>query len=136
MSVSTEEKELLMRYKTAKENKERLTTEKTNAEKEFDTIKFILVEYLVERGQKSTAKYEGIGHVSLDKPEVRARVLKEDEEKLFEFLRENDYGAVIKPTVHHSTLSSAISELMKAGIEMPEFLKIDEVRTPKFFPLG
>ncbi len=134
-TVSTREKELLLNFKGAKDAKERLTREKADAEKAFDTAKYLLIEYLVERGQKSTAKYDGIGHVTLEKPEIRARILKENEEALFEFLREKDYGGVIKPSVHHSTLSSVVSEMMKAGVELPEFILVDEVRTAKFFSL-
>lgn len=130
--VSTEERELILKFKTAKENLARVTSEKSEAEKIFEAVKGDMIDYLVSRGQKSSAKYDGIGQVSLNKPTIRAYVLKENEESLFEFLRANNYGSVIKPTLHPSTMNAVVGEMLRNGIKVPEYVNIDEVRVIRF----
>ncbi len=130
--MSTQERELVVEFKLAKDHLARITSEKTDAEKAFETIKNKLIDYLVKRGQKSSAKYEGIGQVSLNKPTIRAYILKENEEALFEFLRANNYGAVIKPTLHPSTMNAVVSEMLRNGTKLPDYVNIDEVHIIRF----
>jgi hypothetical protein len=51
---------------------------------------------------------------------VFASITDNEDGKAFDWLRENDYGALIKPTVNASSLSSVAKELLESGRELPD----------------
>jgi len=51
---------------------------------------------------------------------VLASIIADEKEDAFEWLRENDYEGLIKPTVNASSLSGAAKELMENGMELPD----------------
>lgn len=130
------EKVIFLKYAYADNQKDKTKAAATDAEKAFKIVKAELINYLVAQEKAATARYDGIGFVSLTLPEVRAYVLKENEDKLFEFLKEKGYGAIIKPSVHHATLSNCIDEIRKAlkqGEQLPEYINVAELPNCKFY---
>lgn len=71
---------------------------------------------------------EGVTSFTTDKFRVTrtartfASIVAEDKEDAFEWLRENDYGGLIKETVNSSSLSAVAKELLENGRELPDEL--------------
>lgn len=117
------ERQLVADYRKAKEHLELLEKEKSEAQKAFDKVQNELVEYLESIGATATARYEGLGRVSLTKPTLYASVLKENQEQLFSFLESIGRSDLVKPMVHHKTLASFVEESLNEGSDLPEFIK-------------
>lgn len=115
------EKELVLEYKLAKDEVERLEDESKKAKSRFEIAQAKLVEELQSKGASKTAKYDGVGTITLMKPSVGAR--SENEDVLFDYLKQIGRNDLIKPTVHHKTLSSFVKEMLDAGMEIPDFIE-------------
>lgn len=115
------EKELVLEYKLAKDAVERLEDESKKAKNRFEIAEAKLVEELQSKGASKTAKYDGVGTISLMKPSVGAR--SKNEEQLFGYLKQIGRDDLIKPTVHHKTLSSFVKEMLDIGQDIPEFIE-------------
>lgn len=118
------ERELVFEYRSAKDEVDTLEDKIKIAKDRFDKAQTALVEELQTKGASQTAKYDGLGRITILKPLVGARSL--DEDKLFEFLRGNGREDLIKLTVHHKTLSSFVKEQLDAGddgIKLPDFIE-------------
>lgn len=89
---------------------------------ELNETEYKLIEALTAEGKESSARYEGVGFVSLSKPQLFASYLKENEETVFKFLQDSDRSDLIKPTVHAKSLSSYVSELIENGKEVPAYI--------------
>ena len=119
--ITITERELVLEYKLAKDDLERLEDESKKAKERFDQAQAKLVEELQTKGASKTAKYDGIGTISLMKPLVGARSTNED--ALFEYLKQIGRDDLIKPTVHHKTLSSFVKEALEEGKDLPDFIE-------------
>lgn len=115
------EKELVEKYISAKELFEKLEEEAKEAKKDFESIQIKLVEHLQLKSASKTAKYDGLGCISIMSPILGARSL--NEEKLFQYLKETDRQDLIKATVHHKTLSAFVKEQLETGQEIPDFIE-------------
>lgn len=116
------EKEMLQNYAEAVDEIDRLEESLKEAKKRKELFQYRLIEALKAKEATSTAKYEGIGMLVLTKEKIKASVKKEDESLLFEFLRSNGYGDVIKETVHHGTLSTIAESIVSDNMPLPEFI--------------
>lgn len=63
------------------------------------------------------------GLISL-RTDLYAGYNKDEEDKVFAWLRKNQMGDVIKETVHSSTFKSLIRELIAEGKKVPEFVRV------------
>lgn len=115
------ERELVLEYKLAKDEVEKLEDSLKTAKDRFDKAQIALVEELQSKGASQTAKYDGVGRISILKPLVGARSL--DEEKLFAYLKEVGRDDLMKLTVHHKTLSSFVKERLEEGSDIPDFIE-------------
>lgn len=115
------EKDLVLEYKLAKDELERLDDETKKAKERFDKAQLKLVEELQSKGASQTAKYDGIGRITIMKPLVGAR--SENEDVLFDYLKQIGRDDLIRPTVHHKTLSSFVKEMLEGGQEIPDFIE-------------
>ena len=120
----SKERDYLLEFKAAKEAKEALETQLSEANKIFDEKKFQLIEYLQDKNAKSTAKYDGIGSASWIAPRVYAEFDKNCEEELFEFIRQSGEGEIIKLQVHPSSLSGFISRVLEEGKSIPDYVGV------------
>jgi len=122
MNAVMTEKDLLIKLREAKFNKEYLESELKKATIEFDRFEAILVEMLTEKDAKTTAKYDGIGSVTLLAPLVRTQTNKEFEEELFEFVKQKGEEAIIKLAIHPQSLNGFVGRCLDRGDRLPDFL--------------
>jgi hypothetical protein len=123
---------------TERELVERITylrIQKAKAKSELDCIsddlsatEEMLTELLVNEGKTATARYEGLGYYSIDAPTIRVASYRKDQEPaVFDWLRDQGYGDVIKPAVHPSTLKATIKSILEEGGEIiPEIFLIEK----------
>ena len=116
------ERDLVIRFRDAKTKRDEARDVLEKANKEYETAESQLAEALAAQGKKTTAKYEGIGHVTLVKPRLYASCQKENEDQLFAFLREAERGDLIKEAVHSGSLSSFVGQMIEEGQAVPEYI--------------
>jgi len=121
--IALSERSLIEEVIEARQNRDIAKKAKAEAENDVLRAEAKLVEFMTEKGVKSTAKYEGLGMAILEKPELFARCNKPDQEALFGYLTEIGRGDMIKPSVHHKSLSSFVGEVLEQGGELPEFIQ-------------
>jgi len=117
------ERDLVILLRDARKKKADLETALTDANKDNEEIEMALAELLEAQDKKSTAKYEGIGFVTLKKPRLYARFDKEFEPMVFEFLKKEKREDLIKETVNSQSLSSFVKERVEVGSAIPEYIK-------------
>lgn len=122
MNAVMTEKDQLIKLREAKFRLEKSKLEQTEAQKEYDKQEAIIVEMLTEKDAQTTAKYDGIGSVTLLAPLVRAQTNKEHEEELFEFVKKKGEGAIIKLNIHPQSLNGFVGRCLDRGDKLPEFL--------------
>ena len=76
----------------------------------------------MQEGGLKTLKYDDLGAVTLKEPTVRPNILKENQDKLFEYVRSIGREDVIKANIHPSTLGALIRGLLAEGQALPEFV--------------
>ncbi|MCK9554996.1 hypothetical protein M0R36_04165 [bacterium] len=114
------ERELLCRFKCAKERRNEMKEALRVAQEEYEQMESQLIEFLETNSAISTAKYEGIGYAQIQKPRLYASCRQERIEDLFEFLKQQNREDLIKTTVMPQSLSSFTKECIEDGIEVPE----------------
>jgi hypothetical protein len=122
MEATLTERDLVIAFRDAKFKKDKAREALEAAQSEFDKYERELIEMLEANNATSTAKYEGIGHVSLVKPQLYASCKKEYEEKLFAFLNTQGREDFIKQSVNSRSLSGFVKEMLDGGITVPEFI--------------
>ena len=116
------ERDLVLRFKTAKETRDKLKDSLKDVQAEYDKAESVLLEFLEANSAVSTAKYEGVGYAQMQKPRLYANCRQEDMEDLFDFLREQAREDLIKTTVMPQSLSGFVKECIEEGQELPEFI--------------
>lgn len=112
---------LVEEYVTARSKYEQLDAARKEANELYRDAVGKLAEFMTANALKSL-KYEDLGAVTLKEPIVRPNVLKENEDKLFAYVREIGRGEVIKENIHHLTLGALIRDVLAEGKELPEFV--------------
>lgn len=134
--ISTDrEKELVIRFRDAKFELEKAEKEKTAKQEAYDQVENELMEMLEDQGKKSSAKFEDLGHVTLVEPRLYAKVLKEEEDKLFDYLIQNGFSELVKRTVHSGTLSSLVKEKIRNNEEVPPGVTYYLKKSLNFYPI-
>lgn len=114
------EKTLVSNYRKAKDkHKEASNAEKT-AKAEVLMIEEELIEFMTDKQIERTAKYPGIGFVTLNKPKVRAHCNEADKEQLFTFLKKKKRSDMIKTGV--TGLDKFVAGILAEGKEPPKFI--------------
>lgn len=116
------EKQLVENFKEKFEEVNSLDEKLKKAKKQLDAIKFKLLDMFDAAGTERTASYEDVGFVTRMKPRLLASCREENKPALFEFLKEEGRCDMIKQTVHPSSLSSFVGELIENGHEVPEII--------------
>lgn len=121
MSAITEY-DLIVMFKEAKDKVDKLDEQLSLAKKERDEAEQKLLELMQAEGKESSAKYEGLGFITVTKPVVYASFIKENEPVVFDFLKSVDRADLIKETVNTRSLSSFVKEILEEGKPIPEFI--------------
>jgi hypothetical protein len=121
--VDGTEFDLVLKFREAKLKKDAAEKAAEEANMEFDKTENDLIDLLTAKNATKTATYDGVGSVTLVKPRVYASVLKENQDKLFAFLR-GDAGRadLIKEVVNSQSLSGFVKEELESGKGVPEFI--------------
>lgn len=127
------ERDLLEVYKSAKEKSQELKELLKKSDAETRQAEDALLEHLEAKDATSTAKYESVGYATLLPPRLFASCTKENEPELFTFLTHEGRGDMVKQTVHSSSLSSYVWELIEEGKEVPEYISYFLKRTLRLY---
>lgn len=120
MQAVQTELELVDRFRKARQQKMEAKKVLELASKEYDVIERELIEALEAKGATTTAKYQGVGFVSLTKPRVYASYVKDNERDVFDFLKAQERADLIRETVAPQSLSGFVKELLEQGKPVPE----------------
>lgn len=120
MITQSKEMDLVFKYQAAKEILAKIEAKHSEAKREVEDLESEIIDLLQAEGKERTAKYEGVGFISLMSPRVYASCLKDNEEELFSYLKGIGRDDMIRPTVNARTLSSLIKELIDEGKQIPE----------------
>ena len=113
------EKVLVERFAKLNEEKADLEAKLSEVKSEYNDVENEIIELLNDQGKTSSAKYEGIGHVTSVKPRLFARVIKGREGELFNFLEKEGRGDMVKEYVHPSALSTFVKSQLEDGKDVP-----------------
>ena len=122
MPETLTERDLVVAYREARLAEEKAKEAFDAAKIECDKTEAALIELMDSNGATSTAKYDGVGYVTLGSPALYANCTKDNEERLFEFLRSQAREDLIKPTVNSRSLSVLVKEIIASGQSVPEFI--------------
>ena len=106
-------------YKAARERVEALEEDLTTAKKDKDTAQTALLEHLEGLRSTATGKYEGLW-VQIETPRLYASATQEVLPAVLAWLKDHGHTSAVKETVHPSTLSQIIGELLREGTPLPE----------------
>lgn len=120
MITQSKEMDLVFKYQAAKEMLAKIEAQHSEAKRVVEDLESEIIDLLQAEGKERTAKYEGVGFISLMSPRVYASCLKDNEEELFSYLKGIGRDDMIRPTVNARTLSSLIKELIDEGKQIPE----------------
>lgn len=125
------EQELLSEFAEVKSRKKALETTLQEAERELTAITEVLVEEM-EGKDLTQIKHSKLGTFST---RTKVYVQQKDVTKLKKWLRDNQYGDIIKEQVNHNVLNALMTDILTngslpndAGIEV--FLKSSITNTP------
>jgi hypothetical protein len=123
MEQRATERDLVARLREADKKFDILTDELDKASMEYDKAEAALIELLEANGADATAHYDGLGTAKLSKPKLYANYKKENEVKVFDFLKKQGRRDLIKTNVNDKSLSTFVAkELIGLGKEVPEFI--------------
>ena len=129
------EKLLVERFKEAKEREKKAKLEHEAAKDALLLVEQELMELLDDQGKKSSAKFEGIGHVTCVAPRISASFIEGQEAIALEEIERLGRGDMIKRTVHPSTLSTFVKELLSLNQPLPPGVTYYEKRWLSFYPI-
>ena len=113
------EKEILENYVHAKRRHSEIEEAEKSAKAVLEQAESLLVQSLIDREAKATAKYDGLGFASLAKPKVYANYAKENEDKVFKFVEDQGEKEIIKLSIHPQTLNGFVGRLIEVGASIP-----------------
>ena len=116
------ERDLVLRFKTAREAVASADEALKTAREEERQAEQAVLDYLEGKGASATAKFPE-GWVQVNTPRLFASCPVEQQPTLFEWLRAHEQGSAVKETVHSATLSQIVSECLRDGVALPEYVK-------------
>lgn len=119
-TANDDEKALLVKYLHAKENVKRLTAELKAATNIMDSAESNLMSLLEDDQKKATARYEGIGYVTIQEGATYASIEKGRADDVMRQVREMGRDDMIKTSIASSTLSSYVRDCLKMNMPIPD----------------
>lgn len=113
------ERDLVARFRNCKAKLDLAKEQEALASAELTKAESALLEHLEAHQATSTATYEGLGYVKLQKPRLYASVAQENLPALIEHLRLEAREDLIKTTINPQSLSSYVSERIEQGLPAP-----------------
>ncbi len=116
------EKTLVADYRKAKEASIDKNKEAAEAKTKVLDLEDKLIQLMIDKRIERTAKYDGVGFVTLNKPKVRASCVEANKEKLHTYLKAEDRSDMIKTSVSVSGLDKFVKGILAEGKEPPKFI--------------
>ena len=121
MTVDREHK-LVKEYIETSAELAKLKANATEKQKLVDKLRDDIIDMLNEEEKTATAKYEGLGSISLVSAKVRVNQRKDLQPQLFEYLRSIGREDIISESANSSSLSVLVKEMLAEGKAVPEFI--------------
>lgn len=119
---------LAERLRALKDRKEIINEELKAIDGELTTLTTVDLIEAMDAADITKFTVEGVGSI-YQQVKVYASVLKENEAKFHEWLREQGHADLIRDYVFPGTLSSFAKEQIEAGVDLPDFVKATKVPT-------
>lgn len=113
--------ELAAEFQKAKDELDRCTKIKTQAQKLHDFLAENVIPERMDEEGFDTVKIAGIGRLQV-KSDIRCVCPARNRDELAEWLRNHDHGTLVSTTVNASTLKAFVKEQMKEGGDYPDDL--------------
>lgn len=127
------ERELVERFVAAETEVEQLKNQLKEANDRLEKANDDLLKLLDDDDKKSSAKYEGLGHVTKVDGAAQASIEKGRQEEVLQFLKENGREDMIKTTVAAPTLSTYVRECLKNNDPLPPGVTFYKPRWINFY---
>ena len=127
------ERELVEKFRDAKNRLKELKLLAEEAQQELDTTENEILELLETDEKDATAVYEGIGCVKSQKPKLYASTLAENREELATWLTTIGRRDMVVSYVFPKTLSGFVKERVESGEEIPECIQYYLKPTLKYY---
>ena len=92
---------------------------------EFDVIRLRVVPQRFSEEGLTGMKVEGVGRLGITR-DAYCNVLKDNQESLLQFLRDNGYADLIKDTVNPSSLKALVKEMHQTHLESSAEFSLDD----------
>lgn len=129
------ERTLVLKFAALKDEVATLNDALSDKKREFEAVEAQLMELLDDEGKKSSARFDGIGHVTCVDPTPYASIATGQDEILFESLRKMGRDDLIKLTVHSGSLTTLVKQCLKEGTPIPEGSTYYFKRRLSFYPI-
>ena len=128
------ERELVVKFKAAKEILDIAKKALEVAQANHDALNDQLLKLLEDDDKKSSAKYEGIGHVTKIEGQVYASILKGMQDDVLNYLRQIERDDMIKTVVHPATLTAFVNQRLKENEPLPPGVTHYRPKWVNFYP--
>ena len=129
------EKQLIQKYIAQKKVVELQTLELKEATKLRDDYEAKLITMLKDEDKRASAKYEGLGHVTIIEGAAHASIEKGRADEVQKFLREIGREDMIKTSVAAATLSTYVRECLNENKELPPGVSFYRPEWLNFYPV-
>lgn len=127
------EKQLLEQYRDQKDKVETLSHLLKEENEKFEEAEAKLVKLLEDDDKTATARYEGLGHVCIVEGAAYASVEAGRMPDVMEYVKGIGREDMIKESIHSSTLSTFVRELLKRNDPLPPGVTFYKPKTLRFY---
>lgn len=113
-------KDLVSLYKVLYNGNESIKTFTTELNKIQERMRYTVLPEAMEDADESTITFDELNVRVSCVPWVRASIAQDKKEKAYAWLKKNELGALIKPTVNASTLSALAKDKIANGKDLPK----------------
>ena len=133
-TANDDERTLLDKFIDAKFRAENLAVRLAEVSKERDDIESKLIALLEDDDKKASARYAGVGHVTIIEGAAFASIEKGRQEDVLAYLKTLGREDMIKTTVHSATLSVFVRECLKRNDSLPPGVTFYKPKGLRFYP--
>ena len=113
------EKQLIEQFIHQKQFVDDLKLQLAEATKLRDDLEAKIIKNLMDDGKSATAKYDGLGHLTIVEEAAHASIEKGRQDDVKAYLREIGREDLIKETIAPASLSTYVRECLKTNSELP-----------------
>lgn len=134
-TANDDERSLIEQFLIAKDEVALISENLKSANQHFENIEERLLKLLQDDDKRSSAKYEGLGHVTIIEGAAHASIEKGRQAEVLDYLKEKGREDMIKSVVHAATLSTFVRECLKMNEDLPPGVTFYKPRWLNFYPV-